>query len=395
MYLWDLTHLYPSDKEWKIAKEELVKGISAIPVFRGTLGTSAKHLRECLDLVTNLSKDFARLSSYAGMSSDQDTRNSSALAMREVISQTGSELASAASFIEPEILGIPRTTVEEFLKTEKGLQIYRHYLDDILRRKDHTGTEGEERIIAEAGLMAESPHSIYGIFTDAEFPYPGVTLADGRTVRVDKSAFTLQRASTVREDRAAVFASFFGRLNDYRRTFGTQLNAEVRKNMFYRKARKYPSCLHAALDGNNIPTEVYHSLIDNVNRHLPTFHRYLSLRQRILGVDRLHYYDLYAPLLSDIDLRFRVEEAQKHILDSLAPLGDEYRAVAQRSFTERWIDMFPTEGKRSGAYSNGAAYDVHPYMLMNFHGKYDDVSTLTHELGHTMHSYYSNTHQPY
>ena len=191
-------------------------------------------------------------------------------------------------------------------------------------------------------------------------------------------------------------SAFFTALGGFGRTFGTTMNSNVQKSPFYAKARKYPSNLEAALDGPNIPTSVYTRLIDGVNRNLPTFHRYLRLRKRMMGItDSLHYYDLYAPLVADVNLRYTPEEAEKHVLASVAPLGADYASVVQRAFDERWIDFFPTEGKRSGAYSNGGAYDVHPYMLLNYLGQYNDMSTLTHELGHTMHSYYSNKTQPY
>jgi oligoendopeptidase F len=394
-YKWDLTHIYPSDGAWRKEKERVVAKFPAIENYKGKLGSSAKSLLGCLDLVTNLSKELSRLLSYASMSSDQDTRDSKYLGMVQEMTQIYSDFSARASFIEPEILKMSRSTIDGFLAEEQGLIIYRQYLDDILRRKDHTGTEAEEKIIADASLMSDAPGAIYNIFSNADFPDPEVTLSDGKTVKLDKAAFSLLRASVNREDRRKVFSAFFGRIHDYRRTFGTQLNAEVKKNIFYKKARKYESCLHAALDGSNIPVAVYHSLVDNVNKNLSTFHRYLRLRKRILGLNDLHYYDLYAPLLKDVDLKYSVEEAQKHILASLIPLGEEYSDVSRKAFSEKWIDMFPNEGKRSGAYSNGSAYDVHPYMLMNYNGKYDDMSTLTHELGHTMHSWFSNKNQPY
>jgi oligoendopeptidase F len=214
-------------------------------------------------------------------------------------------------------------------------------------------------------------------------------------VKLDQAAFALHKTAPNRDDRRNVFSAYFGTLNEFHRTFGANLYAELKKNMFYQRARKYTSCLEHALDSNNIPSAVYKGLIENVNANLATFHRYLTLRKRMLGVDELHYYDLYAPLVKDLDLHYTIEEAHNHVLASLAPLGDEYMAVARRCFTERWVDVFPTNGKRSGAYSNGAVYDVHPYILLNYNGKYDDVSTLTHELGHTMHSHFSNNHQPY
>lgn len=394
-YKWDLTHIYPSDDAWKQSKERLLAELAGVEQYKGTLNRSAGQLLNCLELTTRLSKEFSRLYSYASMNSDQDTRVSTYLAMQQEMSTIGADFGAKTAFIEPEILKMARSRVENFLEEEKGLAIYRHYLFDILRRQAHTGTEGEEKIIADAGLMSDAAQSIYGIFSDADFPNPEVTLSDGKTVKLDKATFSLYRTVPNREDRRTVFAAFFGRMNDYRRTFGTQLYAELKKNMFYMRARNYNSSLESALDGNNIPVEVYRKLVENTNKHLPTFHRYLKLRKRMMGLDELHYYDLYAPLVKGVDLKYTVEEAQKSILASLSPLGSDYIDVSRKAFTERWIDMYPTEGKRSGAYSNGSAYDVHPYILMNYNGKYDDMSTLTHELGHTMHSYYSNKNQPF
>jgi oligoendopeptidase F len=394
-YKWKLSDLYSSDAAWKQEKEKLVTELPAIGQYAGKLGSSAQQLLACLDLTTRLNKDFSRLSSYASMSSDQDTRVSQYLGMQQEISQIGSTFAAKAAFIEPEILKIDPAKVQEFLKSEPKLAIYQHYLDDILRRKTHTGTEGEEKIIADAGLMADTPDNIYGIFSNADFPYPEVTLSDGKSVKLNQAGYSLYRASANSEDRKKVFETFFNKLNEYRRTYGTQLNAEVKKDMFYKNARNYSSCLESSLDANNIPTKVYYNLIESVDKNLATFHRYLKLRQRILGVDQLHYYDLYAPLLKDVDLKYTYEESQQQILAALKPLGSEYTDVLKKGFAERWLDVYPTEGKRSGAYSNGSAYDVHPYMLLNFNGKYDDMSTVAHEFGHSMQSYLSNKTQPY
>ncbi len=394
-YKWNLADIYPSDDAWQTAKEQAIAKIPPIEQFKGTLGTSAQKLLACLDLSSDLTMELNRLYSYASMNSDQDTRDSKYLAMQQEMSQVFSTFAAKGAFIEPEILKMDQATIAQYLGQEKKLEIYKQYLDDILRRKAHTGTEGEEKIIADAGLMSDSPQNIYGIFADADFPYPEVTLIDGKSVKLTKAVFSLYRTLPNREDRKKVFAAFFGRLNDYRRTFGTQLNAEVHKDMFYMRARKYNSCLEAALDGSNIPVQVYRSLVKGVNDNLATFHRYLELRKRILGLKELHYYDLYAPLLKDVELKYDIEDAEKNILASLAPLGKEYVSVIKKAFADRWIDLYPTEGKRSGAYSNGSVYDVHPYMLLNYNNKYDDMSTLAHELGHTMQSYFSNKAQPY
>ncbi len=394
-FTWDLSPLYPNEERWRGAKEALKRKLSDIETFRGTLNASAGRLFDCLQLASDLYREFARLYVYASMLHDEDTRISRTLAMQQEMSQIGSDLNARGAFIEPEILKIDPDLLREFLTIEPRLKIYRHYLDDIQRRRPHTRTEGEERIIADAGLMAEGAADIHGIFANAEFDYPTVVLSTKKKIRLDQANFTLYRASRNRSDRKKVFDAFFGQLNEYRRTFGTQLNAEVRKNLFYTRARNYESPLQNALDANNIPVEVYHNLTDNVNRHLGTFHRYLALRKRLLKVPSLHYYDLYAPLLKHVDLEYSYNDACRIILEAFLPLGPEYVDVVRRAFHERWIDVYPTTAKRSGAYSNGAAYDVHPYILLNYNGKFDDLSTLAHELGHTMHSYYSNAKQPY
>ncbi len=392
---WNLADLYASDDAWKTAKEKLTAQIPSLQKYRGKLSESAQQLFECAELVTNMSKEFSRLISYASMSSDQDTRESKYQAMSQEMGQVGAMFGAAASFIEPEILKIDKKIIDGFIEKEPKLKPFTFYLNDILRRKAHTGSEGEEKIIADAGLMSDAASRIYGIFSNAEFPYPEVTLSDGKKVKLDQAGFGISRTLANRDDRKLVFATYMNKLNEYRRTFGTALYSEIKTHMFTKNAKKYASCLEASLDANNIPVDVYHNHIKNVNQNLPSFHRYLKLRQRMMGVDQLHYYDLYAPLVSGVDLKYTVDESKKHILTSLAPLGKDYVSVVQKAFDERWIDMYPTTAKRSGAYSNGSAYDVHPYILMNYQGQYNDLTTLIHELGHTMQSYLSNKKQPY
>jgi len=373
----------------------LLTEVARIDAFRGTLAGSPLQLLACLDLSSAIGKSFSRLYTYAQAHADIDTKNAAFLDYQQEIGQIGADIGARTAFIEPEILRMGRETVEAFLRAEPGLADYRHPLHDTLRRHEHTGTETEEKIIAEAGLMAESSANIFTIFSNADFPFPEVTLHDGSRVRLDNAAFALYRTLPHREDRERVFDAHFSALHAYRRTFGVQLYSELRKNLFYQRARNYPSCLHSALHGSNIPADVYRTLIRNVRAQLPVFHRYLDLRKRLLGVEELHYYDLYAPAASGVELTYSFEEAQELILASLAPLGESYGAVARRSFAERWMDVFPSEGKISGAYSNGAVYELHPFILLNYNGTYDDVSTVTHELGHTMHSYLSNARQPY
>lgn len=394
-YTWDLSPIYPNEAAWRAAKDKVVAELPKIRAFQGTLGTSAQKLADALELSSRLAKDFSRLFVYASMLSDQDTRVSTNQGMQQEMAQIGANFGAETSFVEPEILKIDRATIDTFVGSEPRLKIYRLYLDDILRRAAHTGTDGEERILASAAVMAATPSNVYGIFSDADFPYPSVTLSDGKSVKLDSSGFSLYRGVPNRADREKVMAAFFGALGTFRGTFGSTLSGQVSSDVFYAKARKYTSALEASLDGANIPTSVYMRLIDGVNRNLPTFHRYLNLRKKMMGLPNLHYYDLYAPLVSSVDLSYTAEEAYKQTLDALKPLGADYAAVATRGFNERWIDLYPSPGKRSGAYSNGGAYDVHPYMLLNYNGKYNDVSTVAHELGHTMQSYYSNKTQPF
>jgi oligoendopeptidase F len=394
-FTWDLTKIYPSDDAWRQAKDALTAEIPSLAKFKGKLGSSAAQLADALDLSSRLSKELSRAYVYASMMSDQDTRVSKYQGMQQEMVQVAANFGAEAAFVEPEILKVEPATIAQFIAQEPRLKIYRLYVDDIQRRRAHTGTDAEERLLASASVITSGPSNIYGIFSDADFPYPSVTLSDGKTVKLDNAAFNVYRALPNRDDRQRVMSAFFNSLGKFRGTFGATLNAQVQADVFYARSRKYSSALESSLDAANIPTSVYVRLIEGVNRHLPVFHRYLKLRQRMLKLPELHYYDLYAPLVASVDLTYSAEEAQKHVLEALAPLGPEYAAGAKRAFTERWIDLYPNEGKRAGAYSNGGAYDVHPYMLLNYNGKYTDVSTLAHELGHTMQSYFSNKMQPY
>jgi oligoendopeptidase F len=395
-YKWNIDEVYPGIQVWRTEKDRIAARLPEIRTFAGKLGTSASILADILELCMYLEKELSRLYVYASMLADQDTRISEALGMRQEMQLLFSEYGAQASFIEPEILKLDSTVIENFLKGEPRLAIHAFYLHDIIRRAPHTLTDTEEKLLADAGPLAASSGNIYGVLANADFPYPTITRSDGRSVRVDQAGYGELRTSPNRQDRSTAMSAFFGALGGFSRTLGTVMDSNIQRAVFYAKSRRYTSTLEARLNSPNIPTSVYMRLVDGVNRNLPFLHRYLKLRKRMLGIqDELHYYDLYAPLVASINLKYSPEEAQKHVLASVGLLGADYSGVVQRAFRERWIDFFPTEGKRSGAYSNGGAYDVHPYMLLNYLGQYNDVSTLAHELGHTMHSYYSNRTQPY
>ena len=395
-YKWNLADVYADLAAWRTAKEAVRRELPRLRACQNTLGSSAQLLADALDAASRLDKEIARLSVYAGMLADQDTRESGPQGMQQEMQQLTADFKAQTSYIEPELLHVGLDTLDAFIAAEPRLTTYAFYLHDIARRARHTLSDSEEKILADAMPLAASGHNIYNILANADFPYPTLTLSDGRTARVDPSGYAELRTLPNRDDREKAMSTFFTALGGFSRTFGTMMNANVQRVAFYAKTRKYGSHLEAALDGPNIPVSVYTRLVEGINRWLPSFHRYLKLRRKMMKLqDPLRYHDLYAPLVAEVELTFTPEEAQRDILEAMRPLGDAYRDVVRRSFNERWIDFFPTTGKRSGAYSEGGAYDVHPYMLLNYLGQYNDVSTLAHELGHTMHSYYSNTVQPY
>ena len=394
-HTWDLTDLYPSDEAWRSAKDALTADLASASAFSGTLGQSAARMLEALTLQAEQSKSLARLYTYANLASDQDTRVAKYQGMTQEMTQLASAFSAAWSFVEPELLALEPSTVDRYLASEPRLADFRFYLQDVLRRKAHTLSATEEELLARTGPVAATASNVSGIFLNADFPWPTVRLSDGKEVRLDMSGYSVARMSANRADRQKVMETFFSALGQYQRTLGATMNGGVQAAVFESRARRYEDTLAASLDGPNIPRSVYDELVEGVNRHLPAFHRYLQLRKRILAVDELHYYDLYSPLVADIPLEYSVDEAQKEVLTAVRPLGEDYVGIMERAFTDRWIDYFPSVGKRSGAYMAGSAYDVHPYLLLNYNGRYDDMSTLAHELGHAMHSWFSNKTQPY
>ena len=391
---WNLADIYPNDAAWRAAKDTLAAEIPSIAAFKGKLLSSPAALADGLDRAYSLAKDLSRLGGYALMLADQDTRDSQHQGMRQEMTQVAAAFAAAAAYMDPEILKAGKATIDRFIAAEPRLRPYRMRLDDVVRRGAHTLSDTEERILADAQPMADSAQNVFNILANADFPYPTVTLSDGRPVRLDPAGYANARAVPNRADREKVMSTYFTAIGGFSRTFGTTIDAEVQKVQFYSKVRRYGTAVESALDGPNIPVSVYTRLVEGVNRNLAPFHRYLKLRKRMMGVSELHYYDLYAPLVASVQTEYTPEEAQQLVLAAVAPLGREYASVIQRAFADRWIDHLPADGKRAGAYSNDV-YGVHPYMLLNYNGKYTDVSTLAHELGHTMQSYLSDQRQPF
>ena len=391
---WNLADIYANDAAWRAAKDTLTAEIPSIGTFKGKLASSPATLADAFDRIYGLAKELERLYSYASLLADQDTRDSAHQGMRQEMVQVAAAFSAAAAYVDPEILKAGKGTIDKFVAAEPRLKPYQMKLDDVVRRAAHTLSDSEEKLLADLQPVSGSAQNVFSILSNADFPYPTVTLSDGRSVRLDSAGYSAARAVPNRADREKAMSAFFTSLGSFSRTFGTTINAEAQKVLFHAKTRRYATALESELDGPNIPVPVYNRLVEGVNRNLPSFHRYLKLRKRMMGVDQLHYYDLYAPLVASVNLTYTPEDAQRLVLDAVEPLGKEYAATIQKAFAERWIDLFPSVGKRSGAYSNGI-FSVHPYMLINYNGKYDDVSTLAHELGHTMHSYLSAKTQPY
>jgi oligoendopeptidase F len=340
-YTWDLTHIYPTDAAWRSAKEKLQAEIPQLGRFKGKLASAAGTLADALDRKYAVEKEQSRLDAYASMLADQDTRDATRQGMRQEIVQLAAMVSAEGAYIEPEILRFDPATLQRYLSSEPRLETYRFYLEDISRRAAHTLSDAEERILAAAGPMAGSPSNIHNMLSNADFPYPTVTLSDGRMVRLDQASYNVLRALPARPDRQTVMSSFFQGLGGFSRTFGSTMNGDVQKQVFFSTARKYSSALEAALDGPNIPLSVYMRLIDGVNRNLPAFHRYLKLRKRMLGVDELHYYDLYAPLVNSVQLIYTPEEAQKQVLAAFAPLGSDYARSCNAHSPSGGLISFP------------------------------------------------------
>jgi oligoendopeptidase F len=392
-YTWNLAELFPSEAAWQAARTDLAKRVPTLAAHRGHLGDSPEALWKALDALYRMTLELDRLGVYASSRYDEDTRQSGPQGLKQGAEQLGVDLSAASSWMEPEILALDPAVVRGFVARDARLSEYAFYLDDVLRRKPHTLSAGEEKVFAEAGNLAGAGQAAYSIFSNADLPYPTVKLSSGE-VRLDASAYTLHRAARSREDREKVFAAFFGALKGFERTLGTTLHAAVKSHLFNVKVRGFQSSLEASLFRNAVPPAVYRQLLADVHRSLPTLHRYLDLRRRMLGVEKLRYQDLYVPLVDKVDLKFDPEEARAITLEAFAPLGKEYVATLKKGYESRWTDFLPNTGKRSGAYSTGV-YGVHPYQLLNFNGQYEDLTTLAHESGHSMHTALSFQAQPY
>lgn len=393
-YKWDLSDLYASDQQWEAAKDAVAKRVPELAKLAGTLGASPQAFHAALQTIADARLELDRVAVYASLRGDEDTRENRTREMVQSAQQVAVDFGAAVAFVQPEILALGSGKVAQFVTAEPKLVPYKPLLDNILRFEAHTLDAAQEQLVAKAGDLADAGATVAGVFRNAELPYPEITLSNGEKVVLDNAAYTQYRASPVRADRDAVFKAFFGAYKQFEGTFGASLYENVQAHMFDAEVHHFGGSLEAALFGTNVPASVYTQLIADVHANLPTLHRYLNLRQRMMGLDQLRYEDLYAPIVKSVELTYTPEQAMELTLAAVEPLGPEYVATLKQGFTERWVDFMPTPGKRSGAYSTGV-FGVHPYQLLNYTGLYEEVSTLAHESGHSMHTFLAAKHQPY
>ena len=388
---WAIHDIYATDELWE---EDLKKARGLLPritAFAGKLGESAEGLLDFLKLQEEVAVLADALGNYALRRSDEDARVSKYQAMVGNVMSAYVELDAASSFATPEIMAIPDETMERFYAECPALTQYRRYLDDIRRRRAHVLSPAEEKLLASAGEMANAPDTIYGMFNDADVTFPDAIDGEGNRHPLSQGTYISYMESPDRALRKSAFENLYHTYGAYKNTLSAVLSAQVKQLQFFAQARKYGSSLEASLDETNVPVSVYTNLIEAVHRNMDKMHRYVKLRKKLLGVEELHMYDLYTPLVAGLDQKVGIDEAKQNVYEALAPLGEDYRRVLKSGFDNRWIDVYENAGKRSGAYSAGAK--VHPFVLLNFTGTLDSQFTLAHEMGHAMHSYLSNKTQ--
>ena len=384
-YRWNLKDIYATQAAWDQDAKRLTDQLKPLSACSGKLA-QPKSFKACMDLSADVQKRLYRLYSYASQTHDGDTGATLGLDLKQRAEVMGNQVEEASSFFSPEILKIGRARINAMVKADKSLAIYSHRLDDTLRTAAHTLDAKGEALIASFGRTTGAASAIYSMLSEADMPWPKVKLSDGTEVVVDQSAYTKYRALDNRADRKIVFDAFWAKWKEFERSFGVTFYEQLKKDSVAAKVRSYPGSITQALDGNKLPQAVYDTLLAQANANLPTLHRYFKLRAKMLGVTDMRYYDIYPPLVSS-SLTYPIEQSVQYMLASVKPLGDDYVKAMTLGTQSRWMDVYPRPKKRSGAYMNGSAYDVHPYLLLNHNDDYESLSTLAHEWGHAMHSY--------
>ncbi len=391
-YKWDLSSMFPSDEAYEAGLEELKAYCPKLLAFKGKISTSAQALLEFLQLEDQMDLLLYKIINYAERKGDEDTRVAKYQAYVANATSAYTQIGEATSWFAAELLAIPAESVEKFYAEVPALEFYRRKLNKILNQREHTLSAEEEALLARAGELAAQPTNIFSMFGDADLTFDDAVDSEGKTHKLTSGSFVPLLMDADRVLRESAFKQLYSRLGEFRNTSAAILTSQVKNLQFFSSSRKYASSLEAALAENEIPVEVYNNLIDAVHQNFSAFYKYVDLRKRAMGLDKLHFWDVYTPLVDDVDMKFTYEEASDLIVKALAPMGEEYVGLVKKGLESRWVDVYETPGKRSGAYSAGGK-GMNPVMLLNFQGGLDDVYTLIHEMGHSMHTYFSSHNQ--
>ncbi|MCF7833314.1 MAG: oligoendopeptidase F [Candidatus Marinimicrobia bacterium] len=393
-YRWNLADIYPTTDAWEKDYAYVESNIDHLKKFKGKLGKSAKNLEKCLSESEELERKLDMLYVSAHLLKDQDTKNSTSQALASRIAALNQQFYQERAFLWPEIQEIPAKKLNQFVEASEYLAQYRHAFDDMVRQKEHILSEREEELLSMAGQMASEFSGIREALTQADIVFPQVKDEDGDIIELSYGRYYALLQSKDADVRRGAFKGMYGTFDKFKNTSAATYRGSVKKDIFYATARGYDSCIEMALDGDNVPVEVYDNLIATVHEYMEPLHRYMNLRKKIMGVDELHLYDTSVPITAESEVKYTYEEAVDMIIKALEVMGPQYQADAKKALSSRWVDVYETRNKRSGAYSWGA-FDTHPYMLMNYNGTRNDMFTLIHELGHSLHTYNTNSTQPY
>lgn len=391
-YKWDLSSMFPSDEAFEAGLEELKAYCPKLLAFKGKISTSAQALLEFLQLEDQMNLLLYKIINYAERKSDEDTRVAKYQAYVANATSAYTQVGEATSWFAAELLAIPAESVEKFYAEVPALEFYRRKLNKILNQREHTLSAEEEALLARAEELAVQPTNIFSMFDDADLTFDDAVDSEGKTHKLTSGSFVPLLMNADRVLRESAFKQLYSRFGEFRNTSAAILTSQVKNLQFFSSSRKYASSLEAALAENEIPVEVYNNLINAVHQNFPAFYKYVDLRKRVMGLDELHFWDVYTPLVDDVDMKFTYEEACDLIVKALAPMGEEYVGLVKKGLESRWVDVYETPGKRSGAYSAGGK-GMNPVMLLNFQGGLDDVYTLIHEMGHSLHTYFSSHNQ--
>ncbi|MBK4850745.1 oligoendopeptidase F [Enterococcus faecium] len=391
---WDLTKIFSSDQEFDEKYLELSEELKQSEKHKGTLDQGASQFLNAIEFVLRVYRQTEVIYVYAHLKNDQDTGNTDYQALYARASSLFSKVSEAVSWFEPEILQLSDDQIWQYFKEEPKLEVYRNYIQQIVDNRAHVLSAEQESLLAGAGEIFDASSDTFAVLNNADLVFPTIEGENGEIVQLSHGVYGQLLESTDRRVREAAFKGLYSVYEQFRNTFASTLGTHIKGHNFKAKVRNYSSAREASLSNNHIPESVYDTLVDVVNKHLPLLHRYMELRKRLLEVEKLHMYDLYTPVLGEAPITFTYEEAKEKALEALKPMGEEYMAIVEKAFSERWIDVVENKGKRSGAYSSGS-YDTNPYILLNWHDTLDQLFTLVHEMGHSVHSYFTRSNQPY